>query len=501
MKLKQTPLLDVLTTSMVVGSSLLLAVVAVQATLYRSDAEQAKRIAAQAVAQVEAIAGDSVLASRRAATTTEACSPVDLDKLRGIAFSSSHLSDVGRVKGDEIICTALWGTLPRPIALPAPGYSRPQIRIWRSDQVPQTTYQQTNLVVRGDVLTVSSPSAYDSLDPSHRATIVVLSRDGQHVFKMLRAHHERARKHASVVERDECSQRIEACAVVWLSRKTVWQLPILLLLGIGFTAAMAGLAISFWLLKRRHRPGSLDQRFEIALRRGLISLEYQPLCNADTGEIVGWEALSRWTTSSGEVISPDIFVPLAHIHGLSPALARYVVQRSLHELSSPLRAGITYVCVNVEPEDVADPDFPSFVSSAVAQQGIAPCQLKFEVTERTDIVHPGFLKNMQRMQAEGFCFLIDDFGTGNANFSHLAKTRFDGVKIDRLFTSALGTDSPLRSVLPAIYNLAITLGLDVTIEGVESFAQLEEIRQVAPEATVQGWHLGRPRPAEVLDSE
>jgi len=499
MRKPQNRLLEAFTVAASIALSLLASVASTQAVLYHSDCEKAERTAALAVAHVEAIAADSIAASHIAFNGGQPCSPDDLDTLRRIALEASHLSDVGRIAEGRIVCTALWGKLADPILLPMPGYQRPNFKIWRSSDVEGTLYEDTNLVVRGELLTVSSPSAFDDLDPERRGRILIYTKDNQYLFKDLEAREEKDLLSPYVIERHACSDAIDACASVRLGRTAAWHLPVFVLLAFAVGSIVIGSTLSIWLLRRRRRPRGLDEKLVSALNKGLITMEYQPLCNAFTGQVVGWEALSRWTTPSGEVISPEVFVPLAQIHGLGPTLARYVVQRALCELRTRLRDRSLYVCVNVEPEDVADNGFPSYVRAAVAGKDVSPAQLKFEVTERTDIVQPEFLKNMQAMQAEGFCFLIDDFGTGNANFSHLAKTRFDGVKIDRLFTSALGTPSPLRSVLPAIYELAKTLGLDVTVEGVESENQLEVIRKIAPKATVQGWHLGRPQSAGKLD--
>lgn len=481
-----------------VGISMLIALASVQAVLYYYDSESAERIAARAVAQIEAIASNSQAAARLAANARDICSPDDIDKLKEITFRSAYLSDVGRVKNDQIVCTALWGVLAAPTRLPPANYRRKSLRIWHAEEVLGSRYHQTNLVLRDDLLTVSSPSAFNDIDPVRRSSIMVFSQDKKHVFKAIAARRMAGDFSESVIVRQLCSNTIEACAAVRLPRKSLWQLNAWLLGYLASGAAAAGSAVSILILRRRRAPRNLDERLASALSKGLITLEYQPLCDGVTGRVMGWEALSRWTTSSGEVISPDIFVPLAQIHGLSATLARYVVQRALSELRPRLEDRDYYVCVNVEPEDIADNDFPSYVEGVAARKGIRPAQLKFEVTERTDIVHPDFLKNMQLLQSRGFTFLIDDFGTGNANFSHLAKTRFDGIKIDRLFTSALATPSPLRSVLPAIYELAITLDLAVTVEGVESQVQLDAIRHIAPKATVQGWHLGRPSAAEAL---
>lgn len=499
MRKPRNRLLEAFTVAASIALALLASVASTQAVLYHYDSEKAERTAALAVAHVEAIAADSIAASHSAFRGSQRCSPDDLDALRQIALQASHLSDVGRIADGRIVCTALWGKLADAVKLPNPGYQRSHFKIWRSADVPGTRYEDTNLVARGELLTVSSPSAFDDLDPERKGRILVYTKDNLYVFKVLEAREKQDLLSPYVIERHACSNSVDACASVRLRRTAAWHLPSSSLLAIAVGSIVIGSTVSIWLLRRRHRPRGLDERLASALQKGLIAVEYQPLCNAFTGQVLGWEALSRWTTPSGEVISPEIFVPLAQIHGLGPTLARYVVQRSLSELRTRLRDRSLYVCVNVEPADVADIDFPSYVRAAVDRKDISPAQLKFEVTERTDIIQPEFLKNMQAMQAEGFCFLIDDFGTGNANFSHLAKTRFDGVKIDRLFTSALGTPSPLRSVLPAIYELAKTLDLDVTVEGVESGAQLDVIRQIAPKATVQGWHLGRPQPAEMLD--
>jgi len=494
---------DGLALAAAVGLTMLTTLVIAQAVLYVQDVERASAAARLAVGQAEVIARSSAAAAKQAlATRGEDCSDTDLRNLKAIAFSSSYMSDVGKVRDGQIVCTALWGALEPPMVLPAPRFQRNGAGIWRSSDVLHSPYIATNIVVRGNVATVTSPSAFDNVDPSRTSRIVIATANGEYTFRSVEPVADARDWHRNdTLERSYCSDTVGVCAAVTSPRTALWSLPSHLLATFAGLGLVTGLCLGWMAIRYRNLERSLEQRLQSAIESGELTIVFQPLRKISDGSTVGFEALARWHISPEEEIGPDIFVPLAQVNGFGPVLSRYVLATALDDIEGVLLPDAElYVCINVEPEDIADGSFPDYALSQVESRHLRPFQVCFEVTERNDIVTPEFFKNMALLQGAGFRFLIDDFGTGHSNFSHLARTSFNGIKIDRLFTGAITTDSPLRSVLPAVYELALKLNLDVTIEGIETSAEAAMLRSLAPQAIGQGWFFGRPVNAGELAS-
>ncbi|MDT3487230.1 EAL domain-containing protein [Stenotrophomonas maltophilia] len=279
----------------------------------------------------------------------------------------------------------------------------------------------------------------------------------------------------------------------------MWDLAPSLLYPIMGSGAGLGIAFSYLLIRRsKTAKQTIQQRFLLAMRRNEIELMYQPLYTVANKRLVGFEVLSRWTPLGEGEVSPSIFVPMALQLGLTPDLFRYVLAKALGEMAQALgRAQSPYLSINAEPVDLAPEDTVRFVASVTRQAGVLPDKVRIEITEREELDSPGVTAHMAALAALGFRFLIDDFGTGSSNFSHFAQSPFIGIKIDRMFVAAITEESPLRPVLPGMYQIARQLDLEVIVEGVETAEQNALLQQIAPCAVGQGWLYGMPVPSEV----
>ena len=112
------------------------------------------------------------------------CSAADIDSLKEIAFRSSYMSDIGRIQDGRLVCSALWGR-SRPYSLPAPRFSSGGVRIWHASDLVGSPYTGSNLIAQGDTFTVSSPSAFESLDPARSSSISIETKDRSFAFRTL----------------------------------------------------------------------------------------------------------------------------------------------------------------------------------------------------------------------------------------------------------------------------------------------------------------------------
>jgi len=475
----------------------LLALLAVaQAILYVRDKEAAEAVAVAAIARSEAISLARRVAAEQASDIGQPpCSDADVDSLKEIAFRSSFISDIGRIQDGRLVCSALWGR-SRPYSLPAPRFSSGAIRLWSASDLVGSPYIGSNLIAQGDTFTVSSPSAFESLDPARSSSISIETKDRSFAFRTL-SPSSRDGNHP-LVQAQHCSRVADVCAFVTSPRQMLFELPSALLTAILAAGVTVGLLLGFLLIRHRITARqTIQQRLMLALKRSEIELNYQPLRRIGTRELVGFEALSRWRPPGDDEIPPAVFIPIAYRLGLSEDLFRYVLARAVNDLAAALRDHRNlYVSINAEPVDMAQECLIRYISSISEDSGILPEQIRIEITEREELVSPAAKCNMQALSDLGYLFLIDDFGTGSANFSHLAQTPFRGIKIDRMFVAAINEDSPLRSVLPGMYRIARELGLDVIAEGVETKEQDLQLCRIAPDAIGQGWLYGHPLSAK-----
>ena len=470
-----------------------------QAVLYVEDSESTEAIAETVLARAETVSHARRLASVAAGRSSSSpCSEDDIRALKEVAFGSSYMSDVGRLEDDRLLCSALWGKLT-PFKLPAPSYTSGETRLWNTSDLLGSPYKGTNLIAQGGTFTVSSPSSFEGLDPARTSTLTIETRDRSYVFRRLLPENGANEAAPSRIRLSRCSNNANACVFVSRPRRGVWDLAPSLLYPIMGVGAGLGIAFSYLLIRRsKTAEQAIQQRFLLAMRRNEIELMYQPLYTVANGRLVGFEVLSRWTPPGEGEVSPGIFIPMALQLGLTPDLFRYVLAKALGEMAQALgSAQSPYLSINAEPVDLAPEDTVRFVASVTRQAGVLPDQVRIEITEREELDSPGVIAHMAALAALGFRFLIDDFGTGSSNFSHFAQSPFIGIKIDRMFVAAITEESPLRPVLPGMYQIARQLDLEVIVEGVETAEQNALLQQIAPSAIGQGWLYGMPVPSEV----
>ncbi|MFG2502790.1 putative bifunctional diguanylate cyclase/phosphodiesterase [Streptomyces sp. NPDC048441] len=242
-----------------------------------------------------------------------------------------------------------------------------------------------------------------------------------------------------------------------------------------------------------------------ALERGEFFIEYQPLVHLGDGSVRGAEALVRWLHPQHGVIGPDRFIPLAENTGLIVPLGRWVLEESVrqartwearHKDAGPLR-----VNVNLSPMQLTHPGLVSDTVEILERAGLEPGALCLEVTESALIgADDDLLKPLRRLAEMGVDIALDDFGTGYSNLANLRRLPVSILKLDRSFTQGMQhfpADPVDLKIVEGIVALAHSLDLTVTVEGVETGAQAEQLRELGCD-TAQGWYYARPGPPDQL---
>lgn len=236
----------------------------------------------------------------------------------------------------------------------------------------------------------------------------------------------------------------------------------------------------------------LEADLRKALESGSIEVNYQPILDLKTNEIVGCEALARWTHPERGCVSPAEFIPVAEQSGLIEQLGEYVLRAACIEAAS--WPGTTKVAVNVSPAQFKSETFALKVVAALGQSGLPPHRLEIEITEAVLIGDDEMaLTILHELKAIGVRVALDDFGTGYSSLSYLRRFPFDKIKIDRSFISDLTEEDGSSAIVRAVVAMAVEHKMVTTAEGVETLEQ-RRILQDLNCSEMQGFLFSRARP-------
>jgi len=244
----------------------------------------------------------------------------------------------------------------------------------------------------------------------------------------------------------------------------------------------------------------LEAALRAAIEQEALRLEYQPLIELSSGRMVGVEALCRWDDPERGSIPPGVFIPLAEDSGLIQSLGRWVLRESTQQLKVWHDAGHTelLMAVNLSARQFQHGAVLTQVEEALVASGINPARLELELTESV-LLHDGeaVMNTLRQLKALGVKLSIDDFGTGYSSFAYLRRFKFDKIKIDQSFVRDLIDDPEDAAIVRGIISLAISLGLAVLAEGVETDAIAQRLKTLKC-TYAQGYHFARPLRPEAL---
>ncbi|CAH2032501.1 EAL domain-containing response regulator [Trichlorobacter ammonificans] len=241
----------------------------------------------------------------------------------------------------------------------------------------------------------------------------------------------------------------------------------------------------------------LESALRRALERQEFKLYYQPQVDVLSRSIVGFEALLRWYHPDLGLISPDKFVPLAEESGLIIAIGEWVLQTACRQTKAWHDAGLPPVrmAVNLSTRQFR-PNLDQSIAAILLETGLEPCFLELEMTE--SILMRNVSENMALLRAltdMGCHLAIDDFGTGYSSLAYLKNFPLGRLKIDRSFVRDITSNPDDLAIAKIIIDMARTLRMQVTAEGVEAYEQLELLAGHGC-AEMQGFLFSRPLPAD-----
>ncbi|RPF72668.1 putative bifunctional diguanylate cyclase/phosphodiesterase [Aurantiacibacter spongiae] len=255
----------------------------------------------------------------------------------------------------------------------------------------------------------------------------------------------------------------------------------------------------FGYLPSLHADAEERRKLELSLRNAIgnreLELNFQPVVNANSEDVVSFEALLRWNSSEHGFVSPAKFIPLAEDTRLIVPIGEWVLHEACVEATrwpEHIR-----VAVNVSGEQLLEPGFSGKIVKALAMSGLPAHRLEVEVTESV-FLRDGRTANqtLNEIMALGCSVALDDFGTGYSSLGYLRNLRFSTIKVDRSFVQGAAADNPESlAIIRAVVAMAQSLEMSTTAEGVEDAEQAKLIRDLGC-TKIQGYYFGRPMAAK-----
>ena len=249
----------------------------------------------------------------------------------------------------------------------------------------------------------------------------------------------------------------------------------------------------------KHARGiKLAQDLEVAIRKNQLQLYYQPQLPLFETDALYSEVLLRWIHPDLGFVPPSEFVLIAEKTGLIRKLTSWVIEQAFREYrdieKSPTKP--LTISINISAMDLSRKGFALDVIQLTQQHAMTASNFTLEVTETSHHQDQHvFHDNLTQLKQAGFYLAIDDFGTGYSSLTYVSDLPFDELKIDRSFVKDMVTSERQRQIVNATIDMAISLGLSVTAEGIEDEATLLELKKVHCHK-IQGYYYERPMPFE-----
>ncbi|MEA3218552.1 MAG: hypothetical protein QOJ19_4708 [Acidimicrobiia bacterium] len=244
----------------------------------------------------------------------------------------------------------------------------------------------------------------------------------------------------------------------------------------------------------------LETDLRRALENGQLVVQYQPKLDLHENRVFSAEALLRWDHPERGLLLPSAFLPLAEETGLLSPIGEWVLRTAAAQVAAWAHHGLDMsVQINFSDQELNDPGMLPLMEETLAARAIDPVKLEVEITERAaaaDLART--IETVRTVRARGSHVALDDFGTGYCSLTWLQQIPVDTVKLDQTFILRLGEHPASTAIVESVLRLSVALGLITVAEGVETAAQLEQLRDLGCDSA-QGFYIGRPMWADDLE--
>jgi len=438
------------------------------------------------------------------------CSAKQIALMRNIDLSSSYIQAIGHVENDTLVCSSIGeGTQGLPVG-PVDFITKMGVQI-RTDVTfpftPETSFAVIEL--DGYAAIINKRLPIDATTNEKDASLATFSIDNNRIYasqgiikpEWLAALGEKHQVQfaddgyvVAVVRSPKYrTGAVAALPATYIDQKT-GELT-LFLLPLGF---VGGLLLAFAVYYLVRNQVSTQALLKAGLARNEFFMHYQPVVELDTGKCVGAEALVRWKRATGEMVRPDLFIPIAEESGL----IRLITQRVAKLIGKDAQNIFAdhpdfHLAINLSSSDFSSENTLPLLHGLIEATGARSGNLIVEATERGLMDATAAKAMIRTIRANGLQIALDDFGTGYSSLSYLDTFRIDYLKIDKSFVDKIGTEAPTSNVVAHIIELAKSMNMKMIAEGVETEAQAAYLREKGVQYA-QGWLFGKPMPFDQL---
>ncbi len=434
----------------------------------------------------------------------EPCSPDNINLMRTINLSSSNIKAIGYISNNILLCSSLsqnglqWNLGPVDLVTSRGVSLRFNVKIPNSS----TTFIA---IERDNFAAIIHKSLFiDTAIFDNKASLAAFTLDKlqigtfrgfinpQWALELNGQEHLMFFKDGYAVSISKSKKylfaAIAAKPFTYLNHTTIFIAQILVPV-----AVLSGFLFALMIIKWLMLKLSAATIIKNGIKRKEFFLVYQPILDINTNQCVGAEALMRWRRESGEIISPEIFIPLAEEVGIIRSLTKYAMDMMATDLQGFFKVYPDFhIAINVSAEDMHSKTIVAELKSLIEKTQAQPDNFIIEVTEHKlmniSVVRP-ILKSIRKL---GVKVAIDDFGTGYSNLSYLQELELDYLKIDKSFVGAVGTEASTSQVIMQIIETAKVLNLQIIAEGVKTKDHVEFILKQGVQFA-QGCYYGNPQ--------
>ncbi|MCA2026131.1 cyclic diguanylate phosphodiesterase [Enterobacter sp. K16B] len=424
--------------------------------------------------------------------TTQGCDKSSLDSYRQIKLDSLYFGDIGFIENGKIVCTAFWGKLATPVALPTELHKTP--RGFLLAQFSRKDFFTGNAAIYNNIIIFTSRYAYDKFTPVTASySLSATTKDlGRTFFTTAPELTQQSWLHSTLftLTLTRCSAFWDLCVIVTHHDAGLASLPPFIFALLAVILYFIWVAITLFIFRLYEDRFSLERTLIKAVLTNTISVNYQPIIRIHDQKIVGVEVLSRWRDQKQGDVSPELFIPLIKKIGLYKKYYCNIIKKSLSEIAPLANKHQLIVSLNVGRKEIEDGQFIHVLQRVCLANHLPLSLVKIELSEKAvssaDILE-GFC---QELKALGVKISIDDFGVQNSNLARLSLLEYDEIKIDKSLVD--GISEHYKQNIFVIFSDALAkLNKTLVFEGVENEIQYRFIADRYPDALIQGWYFSK----------